>query len=102
MPLIRAVDVRDRLSAGGAPATPEAGVGPETFVTALAGSFPDYRDPRILAVRADAKGLSRDDAVALCARHGIDILADNGERVTFWLDLAVVLLARERGILPTA
>jgi hypothetical protein len=100
MDLVRAVDVRRRLDAGLPPESPEAGVGPEAYVAALTGTFPDYTDPRILALQGDVMALSVAGTVDLCRRHGIDILAENGERVSFWTDVAVVLAARDRGLLP--
>jgi hypothetical protein len=94
--MLKATEFRRQLRGEG-PHSADTDYSPAALAQQMLGDFPDYRRPDINALWAEAMAMPVAETVALCRRHGIDILAENGERVSFWIDIAVVLLARERG-----
>lgn len=76
---------------------PDQSMATDVLVAALLGDFPNLAEGDDQGLADELSSWPLERTVAFCHRHGFDILAPNGERVNFWLPLAVVLLRRERG-----
>lgn len=74
----------------------------ERLVMRLFGETPRYGEADIRALYAE---IDDEDPLAVydyCRRRGVDVLDDSGTPVPPWRDIAVMLRARDRGLLPGA
>lgn len=69
----------------------------EGLVRRLFGSTPDYRDPRMEALWSEVAAGFRPGIIAWCKQRGVDVLGPDGKPVRPWRDIAVMLMANERG-----
>ncbi len=69
----------------------------EGLVKRLFGSTPDYRDPRMEALWAEVASGFRPGIIAWCKQKGVDVLDSSGKPVRPWRDIAVMLMAEDRG-----
>ena len=64
----------------------------------LFGDMPDYSNEQYEVLWQEIFDAEDEDIIAYCLEKGIDVLDDNGEPVSGWRDIAVMLKAIDSGI----
>jgi len=68
-------------------------------VLALFGELPDYSDDRLEDLWQGVDAANPQDIYGYCRNKGIEVLADDGNPVAAWRDIAVMLKAIDAGII---
>lgn len=63
----------------------------------LFGILPDYSQPEFEELWQQVDHGKAADAVDYCREHGVDITDKHGNPIPIWRDIAVMLMAQERG-----
>ena len=71
----------------------------EELLLKLFGDVPDYSDPQFEDLWDEVLGNDPEDVFDFCLRKGIDVFDADGKPVPPWRDIAVILLALDKGIL---
>jgi hypothetical protein len=74
----------------------------EELVLNLFGDMPDYSNPKYEEIWQEIMDDEDDVGIAFCLGKGVDVMGDDGEPVSGWRDIAVMLKAVERGIIKYA
>lgn len=71
----------------------------EGLLLKLFGDLPNYSDPIFEDLWEEVLRKDPEDTFDFCLRKGLDVFDKNGKPVPPWRDIAVILLALDKGIL---
>ncbi len=74
----------------------------DQLVLRLFGTLPDYSKAAIRALAEEVMASDPSDLFDWLVRHGIDVLDDDGQPVRGWRDIAILMLAADRGLIERA
>ena len=74
----------------------------DKLLFALFGDTPDYNKPEFEKLWQEIFDAEEEDTIAYCMEKGVDITGEDGEPVTGWRDIAVMIKAIDLGLLELA
>lgn len=93
--IIRAADYEPVLKESAA--DPLEDIGDVSIGAHIFGESPDYTDPKFEALWQEVFDADEGEMIAYCKEKGVDVVGDDGEPVTGWRDIAVMLKAIDKG-----
>lgn len=94
--IIRAADYEPVVKESAA--TPLEDAGDISIGAHIFGESPDYTNPAFETLWQEVFDADENEMFAYCKEKGVDVIGDDGEPVTGWRDIAVMLKAIDTGL----